>query len=355
VHFGLVMDCDHRQDTTQGQAFQDAFELADVGEDVGLDEVWLAERHFASHNSGTTTPSVVSAPLILASAIAARTKRLRVGIAVNVLPLSHPIRIAEEAATVDHISEGRFDFGVGRSGFAATYEGYGIPYGESRQRFKECLDVIVKAWSEERFSYKGEYYSFNDVCVVPKPYQKPYPPIRIAATTMETFPMVGGMGYPIFVGLQGMDLPQVGFHVKVYREAWRQAGHPGEGDVILRIPIYLAETADKAHSEPQESTMRFYRRLAETFAKSAGQAGTTGAEERAERARRLAGVTYDDLLQDRLAYGTPEAVVDKIGPICEELEVSGIIAEMNVGGGLPQEKILNSLSLFVEKVAPEFK
>ena len=360
MHFGLVLECDYREGATQEEAFQEAFNQVDAAEAFGLDGVWLAERHFATptgqdETRGVGIPSIASAPLVLASAMAARTSRLRIGIAVNVLPLCHPIRMAEEAATVDQISRGRFEFGVGRSGFASAYESYGIPYSESRERFRECLDIIVKAWTNDRFSHQGEHYSFSDVCVVPKPYQKPYPPIRIAATTKETFPQVGRMGYPIFIGLRGMDLPGVIDALKVYRESWRQAGHPGNGDVILRIPIYVAETRGKALSEPQESTMRAYQRQAKAFASSAEASGSTVTEERAERAQRLSSITYEELLRDRLAYGTPEDVVDRLGEIHEKLELSGIIAEMNTGSLIPLERILASLRLFCDRVLPRFK
>ena len=357
MHFGLIMECDYRYGATQEDAFSEAFSLVDAAESGGLDGVWLAERHFAAprnplDDQGAGIPSIVAAPLIMASAIAARTERLRIGVAVNVLPLNHPIRMAEEAATVDQVSRGRFDFGVGRSGFARSYEGYGIPYSESRERFQECLDVILAAWSNERFSHQGKFYTFDDVCVLPKPYQKPYPPVRVAATTMDTFPRVGSQGYNIFVGLRGMDRPDLARNLEVYREAWQEAGHAGDGDVLLRIPVYVAETDELALSEAQESTMRSYRRMAQNFANSATVAGAAPSEERIERGRRLASVTYEDLMRDRLAYGSPESVAHKLSEIQEELQLSGVITEMNVGGLIPQDRVLNSLRLFTQEVMP---
>ncbi|MCE2403828.1 MAG: LLM class flavin-dependent oxidoreductase [Dehalococcoidia bacterium] len=358
MHFGLVMECDYREGATQVEAFQEAFDQVDAGEDLGLDGVWLAERHFAAPRSrldpmGVGVPSIVSAPLIMASAIAARTKRLRVGMAVSVLPLNHPVRMAEEAATVDNVAQGRFDFGVGRSGFARAYQGYGIPYEESRARFQECLDVIIRAWTNDRFSYDGRYYKYDNVCVLPKPYQQPHPPIRVAATTADTFPRVGALGQNVFVGLRGMDRPELADHISRYREAWREAGHPGEGDVLLRMPVYVAETDEGAVSESEESTMGSYRRLAENFVRTATEAGAS--KERAERGRRLANITYEDLLRDRVAYGGPESVADRIGEITEELNLSGVIAEMNVGGQIPRERVLNSLRLFCQRVIPRLR
>ena len=161
MHYGLIMECDYRYGASQEEAFDEAFAMADTAEKGGLDGVWLAERHFAAPRNpldaqGSAIPSIVSAPLIISTAIVARTERLRVGVAVNVLPLNHPIRMAEEVATLDQISHGRVDFGVGRSGFMRSYEGYDIPYAESRERFQENLEIILAAWTNERFSYQGK-------------------------------------------------------------------------------------------------------------------------------------------------------------------------------------------------------
>ena len=148
---------------TESEAFDEAMEQVDAAEDWGLDVMWLAELHFEPRRS------LLSAPLSIASAIAARTRRIKIGIAVQVLPLCHPLRLAEEAATVDQLSRGRLIFGVGRSGVAQTYEAYGVSYAESRARFREILDIVERAWTEPSFSYDGAYHSFKNVAVVPKP------------------------------------------------------------------------------------------------------------------------------------------------------------------------------------------
>ena len=148
----------------------------------------MAESHFNPQRS------VLSAPLVLGAAIAGRTSRIKIGTAVHVIPLGNPLRMAEEAATLDQVSQGRFEYGVGRSGFQGSYEGYGIAYGESRERFYEYLQIIRHAWASDTFSYEGEFYSYEDVCLTPKPYQRPHPPFRIAATTTDTFSVLGRLG-----------------------------------------------------------------------------------------------------------------------------------------------------------------
>ncbi len=357
MHVGLVMECDYREGRTQEEAFAEAMSIAEIAEREGLDGVWLAERHFAMHRRptdpmGAGIPSIASVPLVLAAAIAARTTRVRIGTGVSVLPLCHPIRIAEEAATVDQISKGRLDFGVGRSGFPRAYAGYGVRYDESRDRFQESLDVILKAWTREGFSHTSTYFAIDNLTVVPRPYQKPHPPIWVAATTQDTFPMVGRMGFSLVTGLRGFDVPEAREHLAAYRAARREAGHPGDGNVYLRIPVYVAATAARARSEPEASTMRSYRRLSENLAASVGQAGTTGAEERAERAERLSRVTYEDILRDRVAYGTPDMVVDRLRELRDVLGLSGVIMESNVGGRIPVEQMLTSIRLYAQEVAP---
>ncbi|MGH7124819.1 MAG: LLM class flavin-dependent oxidoreductase, partial [Stellaceae bacterium] len=162
MEFGMFHEFPTLGERSHADAFDEALEQVDGAERWGLDAMWLAELHFAPDRS------VLAAPLNIASAIAARTRRIKIGIAVQVLPLCHPLWLAEEAATVDQISRGRLIFGVGRSGVVRTYEAFGVPYAESRDRFAETLEIIRQAWTQPTFSYHGTYYSFTDVAVVPR-------------------------------------------------------------------------------------------------------------------------------------------------------------------------------------------
>src|SRR5579863_6137743 len=193
MEFGMFHEFHRMPGQSETEAFATSFELVDAAERSGLDVMWLAELHSAPERS------VLAAPLNIASAIAAKTKRMKVGIAVQVLPLCHPVRIAEEATTVDHISHGRLIMGVGRSGFPRTYLAYGISYAESRERFAEVLNIMKQAWTEEKFSFHGKYYDFDNVICSPKPYKAPYPEIRVAVNSPDTFQEQGEQGNPIFV------------------------------------------------------------------------------------------------------------------------------------------------------------
>ena len=256
---------------------------------------------------------------------------------------------------MDHVSRGRLEFGVGRSGFPRSYQGYGIPYAESRERFQESLEVILKAWNNDSFSHEGKYYNFDNVCVIPKPYQKPHPPVRVAATTKDTFPIVGESGHSVVTGLRGFSVPEVEEHLKLYREARNKAGYEGKGDVYLRIPVYVADTDKAGRDDPEAGVMQNFKRLAENFAQSARQSGVSASEERLERAERLNNITYDDLLRDRLAYGSPETVVKKLKHLIDTLGLSGVIMESNVGGAVSPEQVLHSIQLYAQEVAPALR
>src|ERR1700758_1096810 len=213
--FGMFHEFQRTAGATDEAAFAKSFEQVEAAERWGLDAMWLAEIHVAPERS------VCAAPLTIASAIAARTKRMKIGTGVQVLPLCHPLRLAEEAATVDQISHGRLIFGVGRSGFPRTYEAYGVPYGESRERFAETLAILKKAWTEDPFSYSGKYYSFESVRATPKPSQKPRPEIRIAANSADSFPAIGKLGHGVFVAVRLGTLSELAPNIKAYREAWK--------------------------------------------------------------------------------------------------------------------------------------
>ncbi len=253
MEFGMFHEFPSVPGRTETEMFDESMEQIDGAERWGLDVMWLAEIHFAPERT------YLSAPLAIASAIAGRTERMKIGIAVQVLPLCHPLRLAEEAATVDQVSKGRLIFGVGRSGVVSTYDAYQVPYDESRERFAETLDVVKAAWSQPRFSYAGKFYSFQDVACSPHPYRNKMPPIRIAASTPDTFPTIGGLGYPVFASTRHSTWTEVVGQVDSYQNGWKQAGRAGRGHAYVAGPMYIAETDRQARDEARESVEHFYR------------------------------------------------------------------------------------------------
>ena len=174
---------------SEAQFYQDMLSETDRAEALGFHSVWLAEHHF--HNYGGHIPSVP----VLGSAIAQRTKQIRIGSGICLVPLQDPVRVAEEYAMLDCLSGGRLEFGIGRGFQKMEYDAFERNMGDSRVLFEEAHDIIMKAWTEERFSYEGKFRKIHNLRVIPKPIQK-LPPVYVACIfTDESFQWTGKMGH----------------------------------------------------------------------------------------------------------------------------------------------------------------
>jgi len=340
MEFGWYVEF-HRQ--VAGQSDTDAFAqgMAQVeqAEAWGLDAIWLAEIHQQAARS------VMSVPMTIAAAIAGRTQRIKIGTAVQVLPLCHPLRLAEESATVDQISRGRLLFGAGRSGNPRAYAAYGVPYSESRERFYETLDILKAAWTQPSFSYEGKYWRFDEARAVPRPYQQPHPPIRIAGASEDTFPVLGKLGYPLFVAVRSGSLAGLAPDLKAYREAYAAAGHPGKGEAYLRLTLHVADTDALAREQAEPSIMLGYRKLITQLE------GSPNKRRRAEL-EDVRDITYADVLRDKVVIGGPEYVAGRLRQLQQELGIDGILAELNFGAAVPPEQMMQSLRLLCQEVRP---
>ena len=338
MNFGFLTECYAREGKSHARAYADAIAQVDAAEAMGLDSIWMVEQHFRPW------ASLLPSPVLLGSAIAARTKRVRIGMAVQVLPLCNPLRVAEEANMLDQISQGRFDLGVGRSGIAKFYDGYNIPYSESRERFNEALDIILGVFTTDPFSFKGQFNSYSGVTLSPDPVQQPHPPVWVATSTPESFPVLGTRGLPLLLWFQG-DWHEES--LQAYRKAWHEAGHQGEPEVLVRLPAYIGETPERGFGEPRESTLH-------DFARTLRENRQAGQEQRANQSQYWID-HYGEYVSSRAAYGSPEEVVARLQELKKRMGVTGFMLDLNFGGQVPQELVLNSMRLLSEKVMPAFK
>jgi alkanesulfonate monooxygenase SsuD/methylene tetrahydromethanopterin reductase-like flavin-dependent oxidoreductase (luciferase family) len=328
MEFGIFHEFLSTAAASQAEAFAQSFAQIEAAERWGLDIVWLAEIHMNPRRS------LLSAPLTVASAIAARTRRIKIGTAVQILPLGHPLRLAEETATIDQISQGRLIFGVGRSAFPRAYDAYGISYEESEERFAESLEIIKKAWTTPVASHQGRYFSFDNFTLVPRPVQQPHPPIRIAASRPETYAAIGALGYALFSAVRASPLSRLAGQMRTYREAWQAAGHQGQPQAYLQVPIYVAETRERALAEAEAGMMQF-------------------SSYRADLAR--GPMRYDEVLREKGIVGSPEMVADRLRELEEEAGLAGVSAEINPGSLLRHAQVMSSLRLYIEEVMPRCK
>src|SRR5215469_12055420 len=323
MEFGIFHEFWSTKASSQAEAFADSFAEIEAAEDWGLDALWLAEIHM------NPTRSLMSAPLTVASAVAARTRRIKIGTAVQILPLGHPLRLAEETATIDQISNGRLIFGVGRSAFPRAYNSYGISYEESPQRFAESLEIIKKAWTKEDASYQGRWHSFENFTLVPRPVQQPHPEIRIAASQHETYATIGELGYPLFSAVRASPLTELAYHTAAYRDAWAEAGHTGTSHAYLQVPIYVAATREAALANAEAGMMRF-----STY-----------------RPDLIRGpMNYETVRREKGIVGTPEMVTARLIELRNAAQLSGFSAEINPGSMLSHEQVIGSLRLYIQEV-----
>jgi alkanesulfonate monooxygenase SsuD/methylene tetrahydromethanopterin reductase-like flavin-dependent oxidoreductase (luciferase family) len=326
----------------EAQLYDELLEQIVQAETLGYHAMWMAELHFHRHFS------ILSAPLLTAAAAAQRTQRLRLGIAVNLLPLHHPVRLAEEGAVLDVLSHGRLDFGVGRGHpFPGVYDNFHVSPAESRTRFAEGLDILIGAWTREPFSYAGKYFQVADLTVVPRPIQQPHPPIFVAAGSPETYAATGQRGVGILVPGHVQPMEVLRENLRQYWQAGRTAGHEDQLQVTFLIPVYVAEHQTQAEKEPEPHVMYYYSVLGGLLSGEFPESYQRYGESR----RRLGTLTYDAIRGERAIFGEPSYCLERLQQIREVLGVQQIMAWMNIGG-MPHEKVLRSMRLFSERVLP---
>ncbi len=204
------------------QAYKNTLEQAVAGERFGWDRFWTVEHHFLSEYSHCSNPEV------LYGAIAARTERIRLGYGVRLMPqpYNHPVRTAESAAVLDLISDGRVDFGTGRSSTRAELEGFGVDPAETRGMWQEAIEHVVGCWTHDEYEFAGKYWSMPKRRVLPKPLQDPHPPIWGATSSEDGHRQVGSLGLGLCSFAVGVSPEQVKEKVDIYRAAVGQCTKP---------------------------------------------------------------------------------------------------------------------------------
>jgi alkanesulfonate monooxygenase SsuD/methylene tetrahydromethanopterin reductase-like flavin-dependent oxidoreductase (luciferase family) len=281
------------------------------------------------------------------AAAAQRTTRIRLGTAVTLLPLHNPIKIAEEAATADILSDGRLEFGVGR-GVLYQYPGYGIPPEESRERFEEALDFILRAWNNETFSFGGKHFRARDLSVVPRPVQSPHPPVRIAANSPDSFPFAARRKLPIFASplINPPDKLKTG--LAVYRDTLPNGT---AGDVALAFPVHVAASRTQARQDCEAGLLRFLRE-ATGLNRPLRDTDVKGFEAFREVLARLERVKYEDFDREIGVFGDPGYCIDRVQELRREYGMDEFICYFNQGGVMDHAMVKNSMALFAKEVIP---
>jgi alkanesulfonate monooxygenase SsuD/methylene tetrahydromethanopterin reductase-like flavin-dependent oxidoreductase (luciferase family) len=347
MQFGLhyLLSCAEAQDPVQ--RYRETLEQAVHAEALGFESVWPVEHHF------NRAVSILPCPALLLAAVAARTRTLRLGTAIVQLPLAHPLRVAEELATLDVLSDGRVECGVGRGGNPSHFAGFGVPISESRDRMAEALDFIRGVWGAERFSFRGRFFQADDVALAPGPVQRPHPPIRVAANSADTAAWAGREGYPLLVASNVNPFPRLRELIPLYRRARAEAGWPAaDDDVTLLMPLYVGESRASVERDVAPSVRQFARNAESVAAPWLARAPEA---QRAPLQRILAearAMTYTSVNDVSGIFDTPDACVERLRWVREELGPGRVICWFNFGGLIPHERVVRSMELFSARVLP---
>jgi alkanesulfonate monooxygenase SsuD/methylene tetrahydromethanopterin reductase-like flavin-dependent oxidoreductase (luciferase family) len=349
VKFGLhyLLSCSESQ--SPPQRYRDTLEQAVRAEGLGFESVWPVEQHF------NQIQSALPCPTLLLAAIASRTTTLRLGTAIVQLPLAHPLRTAEEIATLDVLSGGRVEFGVGRGSQPKHFAGFGVPLAESRDRMVEALDYLRAAFTQDRFSFAGRFFHAGDICLVPKPVQRPHPPIRIAANGPDSFELAGRLGYGILVATHINPLPKLRELLPIYHAARAAAGHPAAvpDDLTFLTPFYVADTAAQVRHDAEPAVNQFVHVASSLLASAAGAWASAAETARMNDAmERIRATSFDTINNGMGIFDVPEGCVERLRQIEREFGVGRVICWFNFFGAIPHERVLSSMELFSAKVLP---
>jgi len=344
MRFGFFDQLPCPPDYSEHRRLKDIIAQIELGDAVGFDTVWLGELHFSRGFS------ILADPLMVLAAAAQRTKHIRLGTAVTLLPLHNPVKIAEEAAIADLLSDGRLELGCGRGTAPSHYSGYDVPMAESRERFDEALDFIIGAWTHESFSFEGKYFRARELKLTPKPLQKPHPPIRIAANSPDTFPFAAARRLPIFATPMINPPDKLKAGLGVYRDGL--GGH--KADTALAFPVHVADTREQARAEVEPGLMRFLREATERLRPLEG-GDIKSFEAFRQVLARMDRVTYADMDREMGVFGPPDYCIARVEELKREYGMDEFIGYFNQGGLMPPELVYRSMTRFAEEVMPRFK
>lgn len=320
------------------EIFARGIELAQAAETLGYRNVWLGEHHFSTYG-------YLSRPAQLATYIAAKTTRLRVGTAVIVVPLHHPLIVAEEIATLDQLSGGRLDIGFGRGYQNYEFERFGLDLDTARHRWDESLDIVLNAFKGKAFIYDGKHYQLPQTMVFPQPLQTPHPPIWIVAQSPYALEAAVGRGFNVLTGGFGVTVEHLGAFGKMFEDVVTRLNPQQKPRVGVQRAIYVAESDADARDAAEHArwNMRVTLSLRNHY-------------EQVENGRAIpitpqSEPDIDDLLERYIIVGSPDTCIRQI----KRLQSLMGITHFNCSfwfGDMEQKRVLRSMERFASEVMP---
>jgi alkanesulfonate monooxygenase SsuD/methylene tetrahydromethanopterin reductase-like flavin-dependent oxidoreductase (luciferase family) len=322
------------------EIYSRGIELAQAAETLGYRNVWLGEHHFSTYG-------YLSRPLQLASYIAAKTTRLRVGTAVIVVPLHHPLLIAEEIAMLDLLSGGRCDIGLGRGYQRYEFERFGLQLDTEGKRWNESIDILLKAFEGKPFSYEGNLFKIPETSVFPRTLQKPHPPIWITAQSPYSLEAAVRRGFNVLTGGFGVSIDRLAEFGKLFERVVAEAKPAKRPLVGVQRAIYVTKDAADAREAAEQArwNMRVTLSLRNNYERvEHGNAIPVPAQTEPD---------MDDLLDRYLIIGTPDTCIRQIKRLKDVVGITHFNCSFWLGD-MEQARVLRSMELFSQEVMPAF-
>lgn len=343
---------DHNEDGSEGEMFERIQNQVELADELGFDGAWFAEHHFQAHGG------ILSVPQLLIAALTSRTKQIRFGLGVVQVPYHHPLSIAENIATLDQISKGRLEIGLGRAFLKCEYDGFGIPMNESRSRFYEGCEVIFDVLQGNNKKHEGRYFNFPELTLYPRPFQKPMPPVWVAAaTTPETFEWIGKNGFNLMImPLLSPSFEELIEKIEIYRTA-RKKEQLGPGEILINIHVHVSHSLERAKQESEEALNRYVRKTQEAGKSAIASFMKDGIPEDFKRypeiGRGWSFFTYDKAVEHATVIaGTTELCLEKLISLKERLDFTYFAGTFDFGQ--EYHSVLESMRLFSEQIIPAF-
>jgi probable F420-dependent oxidoreductase len=306
---------------------------AQLAEQVGFDAILVGEHH--QHRDG-----FLPSPLIVSTAVAARTQKIRIGTGILLLPLYHPVHVAEDAATLDIISRGRLILGVGMGYQAGDFGAFGVPLSQRVSRMEEGIEIIRACWTQDRCSYAGKRFRLDNVAVYPKPVQRPHPPIWVGAMADESIRRAAQYGDAWLTGIT-QPMPNIRRHTQIYKAYAGEFHRPAR--ITLMRDAWVADTRQQAMDQYGPEVLAAYKYYWKSDSLSF------------QDNRSESEFTIEKMAPDRIIMGSPDEVVDQLQRWQETMGAEMIIFRLRQAhsGGPSHDKSLRAIRLFGEKVIPQ--
>jgi natural product biosynthesis luciferase-like monooxygenase protein len=348
MEFGMLHLFENPVNKTEREVIKEQMELMTAAESLGFDSTWPAEHHFSEYG-------FCGSPQLTLAAIAERTSRIRLGTGVVVLPFHHPLRVAEDFAFLDQLSDGRVSLGLGRGYQPTEYKGFGVDQTASREIFNEGVEIIRQAWTQERVNFKGIHYNIEDLEVRPHPFQKPTPPMYSAVLSPESFRMAGRSGMNLMMSAAfGATAEQAQAGIVEYRAGRKQAGlDPAGGKIACLLMVYVADSVDRAHKEFKDPVEWYYKTIAKYVA---NKGKVVKGYEMYSKTQQLANnLTFEVLLGGTsMVCGDVDHCADRLSSLAKSYGFDELLIWTRLGG-LDTKKVLRSMELLSDAVMPQVR